>query len=85
MRTDSYGPLLLILDYKSLSHIFQDVGQAIKVGDPWLNWIDISKAEFLARRDLLPNQLPIQRVPHEVAAPREGTDFANLSLSSEID
>ena len=75
----------LILDYKPLSHIFQDAGQAIKVGDPQLNRIDVSKLGFLARRDLPHFQLPIQRVPQEVAALREGTDSTRLSLSTEID
>ena len=75
----------LILDYKPLSQIFQDAGQAIRAGDPWLNRIDVSKPGFLARRDLPPVELPIQHVPKEVAAPREGTDSAHLSLSAEID
>lgn len=75
----------LILDYKPLSHIFQDAGQAIKAGDPQLNRIDVSKPGFLARRDLPHFQLPIQRVPQEVAAPREGTNSTRLSLSTEID
>ena len=42
----------LILDYEPLSRIFQDTGQAIKAGNPRLNWIDVSKLGFLARRDL---------------------------------
>ena len=75
----------LILDYKPLSRIFEDAGQAIKAGDPGLNRIDVSKPGFLAWRDLPPVQLPIQHVLQEVAAPREGTDFAHLSLSAEID
>jgi len=49
----------LILDYEPLSLIFQDVGQAIKAGDPRLNRIDVSKLGFLARRDLPPIELPI--------------------------
>ena len=52
----------LILDYEPLSHIFQDVGQAIRAGDPRLARIDIFKLGFLARRDLLPVELPIQCV-----------------------
>ena len=75
----------LILDYEPLSRIFQDAGQAIKAGDPRLNRIDVSKLGFLARKDLPLVQLPIQRVPQEVAASREGTDSAHLSLSAEID
>ena len=50
-----------------------------------MNRIDVSKPGFLARKDLPPVQLPIQRVPQEVAASREGTDSAHLSLSAEID
>ena len=50
-----------------------------------MNRIDVSKPGFLARRDLPPVLLPIQHVPREVVAPREGTNFAHLSLSAEID
>ena len=44
----------LILDYEPLSRIFQDVGQAIRVGSSRLAQIDVSKSRFLARRDLPP-------------------------------
>ena len=44
----------LILDYEPLSRIFQDVGQAIRVGSSRLAQIDVSKSGFLARRDLPP-------------------------------
>ena len=60
----------LILDYEPLSRIFQDVGQAIRVGAPRLARINVSKPGFLARRDLPPVELPIQRILQEVAAPR---------------
>ena len=63
----------LILDYKPLSRIFQDIGQAIRAGDPRLARIDVSKLGFLARRDLSPIEVPIQCVPQEVAASREET------------
>ena len=53
----------LILDYKPISCIFQDAGQALRVGSSRLACIDFSKPGFLARRDLLPIQLPIQHVP----------------------
>ena len=52
----------LILDYEPLSHIFQDVGQAIRADDPRLAHIDISKLGFLAQKDLSPVELPIQCV-----------------------
>ena len=51
----------LILDYEPLSRIFQDAGQAIKASDSRLNYINVSKPGFLARRDLPPVELPIQR------------------------
>ena len=75
----------LILDYEPLSRIFQDVGQAIKAGDPRLARINVSKPGFLARRDLLPVKLPIQRVSQKVAAPRVETASTPLSLEVEID
>ena len=74
----------LILDYEPLSHIFQDVGQAIRAGDPKQAHINVSKPGFLARRDLPPVELPIQHVPQEVASPREETASAPLSLEVEI-
>ena len=87
----------LILDYEPLSRIFQDVGQAIRVGSPRLARIDISKPGFLARMDLPPvpwlilqNPLPIalplpQAPPIVVAIPTEGVASSRLSLEEEID
>ena len=71
----------LILDYEPLSRIFQDVGQAIKVGSPRLARIDISKLGFLTRRD----HPPVQRVLQGVAALREEIDSTHSSLEAEID
>ena len=68
-----------------MSHIFQDVGQAIRVGDSRLARIDVSKPGFLARRDLPPVELPIRRVPQEVAALKEEKTSTHLSLEAEID
>ena len=48
----------LILSYEPLSRIYQDAGQALRVGNPRLVRIDISKPGFLARRDLPPVVLP---------------------------
>ena len=75
----------MILNYEPLSRAFQDAGQAIRVGDPRLARIDISMPGFLARRDLPPIKLPLQRSPREVAAPREETASLRLSLKAEID
>ena len=53
----------LILNYEPLLNIFQDIGQAIRAGDPRLAHIDVSMPSFLARRDLPPVELPLQRSP----------------------
>ena len=39
----------LILDFKPLSDKFQDIGHAIRAGDPRLARIDVSVPEFLAQ------------------------------------
>ena len=49
----------LILDYKPLPHIFQDIGQAIRVGNSRLARIDVSKPGFLAQRDFPLVVLPV--------------------------
>ena len=48
----------LILDFESISDNFQEVGQAIKAGDPRLRRIDIFVPGFLAREDVVPVELP---------------------------
>ena len=75
----------LILDYEPLSCAFVDVCQVIRAGSPRLARIDVSKPRFLARRDLPPAQLPVQRVVQEVAALGEGVDSSHSSLEAEID
>ena len=87
----------LILDYKSLSRIFQDVGQAIRAGSSRLARIDVSKPRFLARRDLPPITLPVphnlppvapplpQILPEVAAIPEEEIASSRLSLKEEID
>ena len=75
----------LVLDFKPLLNAFQDVGQAIRAGDPRIHRIDVSRPSFLAQRDLPPVELPPQRSPWEVATPREETAFSRFSLEVEID
>ena len=75
----------LILDFKPLSYTFQEVGHAIRVGDPWLAWIDISMPEFLAREDLPSIELPLHRALPEVTTSREEIASSRLSLEVEID
>ena len=38
----------LVLDFEPLSKIFQEVGHAIRVGDPRLAKINVSRPDFLA-------------------------------------
>ena len=75
----------LILDFKPLSDNFQDVGHAIKAGDPQLAWINVSVLGFLAREDLSLVELPLHRSSREVATLREKTASSRLSLKTEID
>ena len=75
----------LILDFKPISDNFQEVGHAIRAGDPMLRRIDVSMPGFLTRENLPPVELPFQRSPYEVALPREETALSRLSLEVEID
>ena len=52
----------LILDFEPISRVFQEIGHAIKAGDPQINCIDVSKPNFLAREDLSPIRLPVQQI-----------------------
>ena len=70
----------LILDFKPLLDNFQDVGHAIRAGDPRLARINVSMPSFLAREDLPPVKLPLHRFPREVATPKEETASSCLSL-----
>ena len=87
----------LILGYKPLSRIYQDVGQALRAGNPRLARIDVSKPGLLARRDLppvvLPAQLnlpqfvvPLQQVPLVAVPVAEGVaSSSHLLLEEEIE
>ena len=87
----------LILDFEPISRVFQKIGHAIRAGDPQINRIDVSKPDFLARKDLHPVRLPVQQispsfiiplqqVPHEVpVAAEEEIASSRLSLEEEID
>ena len=68
-----------------MSSVFQDVGQAIKVGDLRLYWIDVSRPSFLAREDLPLVELPPPYALPKAATPREETASSRLSLEAEID
>ena len=61
------------------------MGHVIRAGNPRLRWIDVSMPSFLAREDLPLVELPLQRSPREVAAPREEIASSRLSLKAKID
>ena len=87
----------MILDFEPISKVFQEIGHAIRAGDPRINRIDVSKPNFLARDDLPPVRLPIHQIPPPLViplqqVPLEATVAAEeeitsswLSLEEEID
>ena len=87
----------LILDFEPISRTFQEIGHAIRAGDPRINRIDISKPDFLARDDLPPVILPIQKISTSLAIPLQQVPLeapivakdeiasSRLSLEEEID
>ena len=87
----------LILDFEPISRVFQEIGHAIRAGDPRINRIDVSKPDFLAREDLPPVRLPIQQIPPSLIIPlqqvpleapvvaEEEIASSRLSYEEEID
>ena len=87
----------LVLDFEPISRVFQEIGHAIKAGDPWINRIEVSKPDFLAREDLPPIRLPIQQIPSPIIIPLQQVSLeapiaaeeeiasSRLSLEEEID
>jgi len=73
----------LILNFEPIFDSFQDVGHAIKAGDPRLARIDVLVPGFLARDDIVPVELPSHHASRETVAPREET--ASSSLKAKID
>ena len=61
----------LILNFQPLFNKFQDVGHAIRAGDPWLARIEILMPEFLARDDIVPVEIPSRRPSCKAAVLRE--------------
>ena len=59
----------LILDFEPISKTFQEIGHAIKARDPWINCIDVSRPDFLARDNLPPVILPIHQIPPPFVIP----------------
>ncbi|KAL0016312.1 hypothetical protein SO802_003381 [Lithocarpus litseifolius] len=54
----------VIFDFQPLSTAFQDVGQAIRAGDPRIHRIDVLRPDFLAQEDLLQLNF-LFNIPHE--------------------
>ena len=75
----------LILDFKPISNNFQEVGHAIRSSDPRLRQIDVFIPRFLARKDIVPVELPSQRAIPEATVPREETASSRLSFEEDID
>ena len=87
----------MILDFEPISKTFQEIGHAIRAGDPQINRIDVCRPDFLARDDLPPVRLPIHQIPPPLViplqqVPLEATVAAEeeitsswLSLEEEID
>ena len=87
----------LILDFEPILRTFQEIGHAIRAGDPWINCIDVSKPNFLAQDDLPLVKLPIQQIPSPFVIPlqqvpleapvatKEKITSSRLSLEEEID
>ena len=75
----------LILDFEPISRVFQEIGHAIRTGDPQINRIDVSKPDFLAREDLPPVRLPVQQIPPPLIIPLQQVPFeASVAVEEEI-
>ena len=68
-----------------MSNTFQDVGQAIRAGDPRIHQINVSRPDFLAWLDLPPVDYPLPLTLATTTVPREGIVSSRLSLEAEID
>ena len=87
----------LILDFEPISRVFQEIGHAIRAGDPRTHRIDVSKPTFLGHEDLPPIRLPIQQILSQLVIPlqqvplkalvaaEEEIASSRLSLGEEID
>ena len=59
----------MILDFEPISRVFQEIGHAIRAGDPRINRIDVSKLDILTREDLPSIRLPVQQIPPPLIIP----------------
>ena len=65
----------LILDFEPISRVFQEIGHAIRAGDPRIHSIDVSKPDFLAREDLPPVKLLVQEILPPLIIPLQQVSF----------
>ena len=75
----------LILDFVPILDTFQEVGHAIRAGDPRLHRIDIFVPGFLTPEDVVPVELPPTLALPEAVALREETSFSRLLFEEEND
>ena len=73
----------LILDFEPISRVFQDIGHAIRVGDPRINPINVSKPTFLAKEDLPPVRLPVQQIPPQLVVPLQQVPLEGSVATAE--
>ena len=74
----------LILDFEPISRVFQDIGHAIRTGDPRINRINVSKPTFLAKEDLPLVRLPVQQIPPQLVVPLQQVPFeASVATAEE--
>ena len=74
----------LILDFKPISRVFQEIGHAIREGDPRIHRIDVSKPDFLAHEDLPPVRLPVQQISPPLIIPLQQVPFEAL-VAAEVE
>ena len=74
----------MILDFEPISRVFQEIGHTIRAGDPRIHRIDVSKQDFLARKDLPPVRLPIQQIPPQLVIPLQQVPLEALVAAEEI-
>ena len=73
------------MDFEPISRVFQDIGHAIRAGDPRINRIDVSKPNFLAQDDLPPVRLPVQQIPPQLVVPLQQVSLeASVKAEEEI-
>ena len=75
----------MILYFEPISKVFQEIGHAIRAGDPRINRIDVSKPDFLARDDLPPFRLSIHQIPPPLVIPLQQVPLeATVAVEEEI-